>query len=339
MPSELTKSVRTALSAFVSSREADGGEITSDILRVIKEESSNLLERQQILDAFEADPFELCKDDASLYKQFQRAKSMINVLSCSRCTTRDGYCKIDAVVEMRKDELMKDVEESVRLTFSYEREPIHHGSNLDDINLSSSRIGDDHTVDMDSDESTGEGFNCEMMSRAKSDKTSTTCPNVNRTHITYKIEMSRDHGMNERILTVEIFAPGDSPSPEKAVPLDDGEEEIWEEYDDEGNQKEVLQHMEEDNTSTRSGKDKQLHETDEKSVTRDQYGAYVDSEVLMKFLRWSNLKLDDSSSVFFFLTFPFYEHEWDLVSFVLDATFGEDGESTEDDSIDKSVHQ
>ena len=74
MPSELTKSVRTALSAFVSSREADGGEITSDILRVIKEESSNLLERQQILDAFEADPFELCKDDASLSKQFQRAK-------------------------------------------------------------------------------------------------------------------------------------------------------------------------------------------------------------------------------------------------------------------------
>ena len=36
---------------------------------------------------------------------------------------------------------------------------------------------------------------------------------------------------------------------------------------------------------------------------------------------------------FFLLTFPFYEHEWDLVGFVVDAVLGgeEDEEMEEDD--------
>ena len=54
----------------------------------------------------------------------------MKVESCSRCATREGYSTIDALIRICSDEIMKaDVDDSVRLAFSYERRRYTHSLN------------------------------------------------------------------------------------------------------------------------------------------------------------------------------------------------------------------
>ena len=60
----------------------------------------------------------------------------------------------------------------------------------------------------------------------------------------------------------------------------------------------------------------------------------MDPEVLETFLESTNLKsLNEATAFFLLMTLPFYEHEWDIVGYVLDTVFGggEEGESEESD--------
>ena len=42
--------------------------------------------------------------------------------------------------------------------------------------------------------------------------------------------------------------------------------------------------------------------------------------------------MHEGTAFFILMTFPFYEHEWDLVGYLLEETFGDDEEGETEDS-------
>eukprot|EP00521_Asterionellopsis_glacialis_P015029 CAMPEP_0195309434 /NCGR_PEP_ID=MMETSP0707-20130614/38736_1 /TAXON_ID=33640 /ORGANISM="Asterionellopsis glacialis, Strain CCMP134" /LENGTH=268 /DNA_ID=CAMNT_0040373731 /DNA_START=93 /DNA_END=899 /DNA_ORIENTATION=+ len=120
------------------------------------------------------------------------------------------------------------------------------------------------------------------------------------THVSYWLDLSRDYGERERLLTIEVWAIGQGPSMEEARPL---EMDAMEEED------------EEDKVESESVNDKE-------NTLCDKFAAYVDPDVLDNFLDWTNLDMDHGASIFLLMTFPFYEHEWDLAGFLIDTVFG-----------------
>ena len=60
----------------------------------------------------------------------------------------------------------------------------------------------------------------------------------------------------------------------------------------------------------------------------DWFGVFVDPQNVIVFLDRANINLDDGSVFYFLLSFPFYEHEWDIAGFLFNALFGdEDGDN------------
>jgi len=151
--------------------------------------------------------------------------------------------------------------------------------------------------------------------------------------ILYTIDVAKDFGQKERLLVIEVFAAGEGPSATPAEPLD---EEGWEDADD-AMDTEVLPEV-----GAKQDGEKQQQES-------DRYAAYMDPDVLHDFLEWTQLGMDEFTTFFFLMSFPFYEHEWDLVGFVLDTVFGEamdedeeivqDGNGAATDSIESIPQQ
>ena len=325
MPSELTKSVRSAIHAFVSNKAADGEALPADVFRLIRDEASLLLERQLICDTLDADPYKICEDDEDVRKQLGRLQGLLNVTSCTRTKTMGGNVAIQCVVELSKDSKMNaNVKDCVRLEFTYDRSPITYTD-----------ASKDDTTDNDCDTS--------MI-------TSGPAGDVHRgTRIMYSIDFSVDHGPKERLITIEVMASGEAPSSEKAIPMEDedgDDEDVWEDFDEDGEsiQKEdaddSVEKMDEDEASQKTGGKSQ--DGASQATTggtaliadgKDRYAAYVDPEELYKFLSSTGLVFDEATSIYFLMTFPFFEHEWDLLGFLLDAVFGSqsDDESNGDD--------
>ena len=57
---------------------------------------------------------------------------------------------------------------------------------------------------------------------------------------------------------------------------------------------------------------------------KDRFAAFVEPNTLLNFVSWTQLKIDDAHSLFFLMSFIFYEHEWDLVGFLIDSVFADD---------------
>ena len=137
-------------------------------------------------------------------------------------------------------------------------------------------------------------------------------------HIVYSIDVSKDYGQKERLLTVEVFALGQGPSVEPAEPL---EEDEWEDDDDAMD------------ASVDASASMEVTKAAEKPES-DRYAAYMDPDTLDDLLTWTQLGMNEYTAFFFLMTFPFYEHEWDLVGFVLDTVFGEGIEEEKEDNSD-----
>lgn len=86
----------------------------------------------------------------------------------------------------------------------------------------------------------------------------------------------------------------------------------------------------EDNRDIRNNEDgDNVNEKDDEEA-RDRYACYVDPESLELFQKAANLtNLSEATAFFTLMVFPFYQHEFDLVGFVLDSIFGND----DDDSV------
>jgi hypothetical protein len=178
-----------------------------------------------------------------------------------------------------------------------------------------------------------------------------------KTIVTYKIDMSVDHGQKETLLGVDIYALGEHPSVEEAVPMmcyddeEDGNEERHmnrmadDDDDDEGNNADDGCHDTEELTSKFRSRGQSLSKYDDEfeeiEVTDsdnlkgetgegDRFAVVVHPQRFVAFLDRVNMNLNERSVIYFLLTFPLYEHEWDISSFVLSSTL--DGGSVDDEA-------
>jgi hypothetical protein len=336
MPSDLTKSVRSAIHAFVSSKASDGEALPADVLRLIRDEAALLLERQLICDMLDADPYKLCDDGDGVRRQLGRLQGLMNVTSCSRTKTMEGSVTIHCVVELSRDSKMAaHVKECVRLDFTYDRSPITY--------MDAKEAAND-----DDNNNTGDDCDTSMI-------TSGPAGDVHRgTRIKYSIDFSFDHGPKERLITIEVMASGEAPSSEKAIPMEDegdgDEEDVWEDFDERG---ESVQKEEADDIVEKMDEDEASHKNDGKTHdgasqatgggavltadAKDRYAAYVDPEELYKFLSCTGLVFDEATSIYFLMTFPFFEHEWDLLGFLLDAVFGDQSDDESNGGGDNEI--
>ncbi|CAJ1906583.1 unnamed protein product [Cylindrotheca closterium] len=293
--SNLRPSVRSAIKSFIQTQ--DGSQIASDVLRVIHEEALLMKETEDTRDMFETDPFEAFEKMKSQIRQF---KSMIQVTSCSRVRTRK-YVANDAVVTI-------DNGKDLQLTFRYEQKPR---------------------------EGTTKG-----------------------TQIWYSIEMAENsYSERQNLLVVQVWSPGDAPCTDTAAVCindqmmeeEENEDDLWSDIDDD---EEVVHEVNAEtkkqnppstspandrNPSKRaklsenSGAAPQAQgnegeqEDDDEHENCDTYMAFMDPELLHSFLTATKFgPMDEDTAFFLLMTFPFYEHEWDLIGFVLSEVFGSD---------------
>jgi len=302
-----------------------------------------------------------------------RFKSMLRVISCTRTTTLEGFSSIHAIVQLDNDGKMQGVKENIRLHFSFMREPqrdntVATGSNDDgdviDAEDSDSEcekteqhpkkrkrsIEEKKSPDNDSNETDGE------ISGSGSD-TNDQHNNSNftpKTIITYKMDYSIDYGKMEPLLGVDIYASGNAPSVEEAIPLVNDDEDVC--MDGSGDPEEANQ------CKVKSCNDKKCKGPEECNVKQskqdnaefeeivmsdddeansqndsgengngDRFGVFVNPEIVVDFLNRANMNLNERSVFYFFLTFPFYEHEWDICGFLLTALFDDDEDEMEED--------
>lgn len=135
------------------------------------------------------------------------------------------------------------------------------------------------------------------------------------TYIKYRIDFNIDHQQKHPLLNIECWAQGEAPSVEPAVPLDGWDD--MEEEDDE-NQMKILK---EDDLQNGSIAKEDMEDVDNDRA--DRFAAYIDPEIMDSLLHSLGVKMEEGNMFFFLMTFPFWEHEWDLVGFVLDVVFGE----------------
>jgi hypothetical protein len=117
--SNLVSSVQAAIEQYVDSKKESHTKV--DVLRVLRDQSALLYERQVVLDALTQDPLKQLEEYPS---QIQRIQKLLRVISCHRIVTHEGLSQIEAMVQLDKDELMASVvDQHLQLTFRYDRRP------------------------------------------------------------------------------------------------------------------------------------------------------------------------------------------------------------------------
>ena len=290
----LRQDIRRSLQQFLEEHRND--EQPVEVLRIFQKESWLLQETEQMKDALRSDPFECLKTTTS--SSLDRLLELLDVTDCHRVHTKSGYCNITVSCLVNSDPKMKSqgVMNGIELYFRYERQ----SQNNDD-----------------------------PMSPS----------------VLYSISLARDHGPSEKLLWVEVYAEGHKPC--LGVPpvnmMDDSNEEEWEDMDD------VEEEVDNTTKPTPLLLGKRTWETvmgrttiaigetannkldedgdEEMGQGPDRFIAGIDPDVLAKFLQWSNLggeMADDLNAFYFLMTFPFYESEFDLPSYLLQGVFGPD---------------
>jgi len=167
-----------------------------------------------------------------------------------------------------------------------------------------------------------------------------------KTIVSYKVEYSVDYGKFEKLFGLDIYASGDVPSIEEAVPLMEGDDASNDGSGDERS-KGCNEASAADNARTQCADEPPTDESDideiemslsgysadestqsnvENGNAADRFGASVEPEQIVKFLDQSNMNFDEKTVFHFLLMFPFYEHEWDVSGFLLSSLFDDDNE-------------
>lgn len=305
MSAPLRPQIRNSLKNLVEIHE--GHHVSVDVLRAIQEEANLMKETQELFDMIDSDPFEQFDDVPAKY--IDRLKRLMTVTECERVRMGGDCARIHAVVSM-------PTIHNLQLTFLYERKP---------------RKG------------------------------------AKGCHVCYTIDLSHNFGQRERLLEVQIWSPTNAPSPEPAICIADAfmaenDEDGWEDIDSD---EEVEEEKKEDGSggsdvtrdadgqqaskkpkldgsseketpsgpgSEESSGPQSTMEKEEEESDQDKYVAFLDGEVLGTFLESMSMQpLTDGTALFLLMTFPYYEHEWDLIGFVLDQAFGRESDDVCDD--------
>jgi hypothetical protein len=165
-----------------------------------------------------------------------------------------------------------------------------------------------------------------------------------KTIITYRVDYSVDYSKMQQLFGVDIYALGEHPSVEEAIPMIGGEDDDVSANDqgsdggsDQGGAK-VTTGESDKNKSSKDTEFEEVEMSDEEASESgskkegeggngDRFGVFVDPEQICAFLDRANVN-------YFLLTFPLYEHEWDVSGFLLSSLFDVDDEDASDDDND-----
>ncbi|KAG7339529.1 hypothetical protein IV203_034527 [Nitzschia inconspicua] len=312
--SNLRPQVRSALTSFLTSQ--DGIHLKTDVLRIIEEEARLMKETERVLEALERDEMDQLGE---ISRKIERLKKNLRVTSYDSIRALDGYTRIAAVVDVEGGKNL------MQLTFKYERKKRIDGAN--------------------------------------------------GVHVRYSIEYSTNYQQRENLLVVEVWSPQDGPSPGRAICINqslvehdnqDDDDDGWEDIDgddvpaetgtdqadtvpttkknvkqsamaeDATNKASKRQKLCEGTNGTQSTTDDNTKNEGESTIDHDEYLAYLDPDLMHEFLRMARLEpMEEGTAIFLLMTFPFFDHEWDLVGYLLDEIFGsDDGEEDDDDNND-----
>jgi hypothetical protein len=263
-----------------------------DICREMALQSKLLFETERVRDQLKADPFEHFDEIKATISSLIRR---ISVTDFHSVTTLDGYGYTTATVAF---------DNTVRVLFRYER-----------------------------------------LATSGGDDTAT---------VRYFIDVAREHEAFERLLWVQVWTVGNVPSGNHAKNLhlthddSDDDECLWSDIEEEDEKGGDARSVETSESGTQKEdiyfrrnkkikKDKSI-QTERSATTKsaddalsfDRFVAGVDPDLLQQFLKWINSgDIDDINAFFFLMTFPYYEQEFDIVGYLLEATFGSDDDEDE----------
>lgn len=307
----LRQEIRRSLKQLLESHENE--ETANDVLQMVRQEALLLLETERVKDALRLDPFQCWKDKKNKNSVvWNRLFRDLQVIEYDRVNTKSGYCHIQAICRLTDETSCLD------LHFHYERQ--------------------------------GDATNSDTMAPV----------------VSYTIQVSRNHGKTEKLLWVDVYSSG--PTPSFHIPAinimdevqrngNDNDDQDWEDMEEGddghdpvpankipkkavtiGKRKDrefVVPNQEERATPRNDGTDK--NNPDEEmgeDEPPDRFLAGIDPDVLAQFLEWSQLQHeleDDLDACYLLMTFPFYEFEFDLVGFLLEAVFGKEEDEEEND--------
>ena len=258
-------------------------------------------------------------------------KKMLSVVSCTRTTTVEGYTSIRAVVQFSSDGKMKDVDGNIRLHFCFLREPQHY-SKADDNNApaaAAAAASDEPEKKRKRPNEDKSEEDCDMLAQ---DRERQFEPN---TIVSYQLDYSVDHGKMDQIFQIDVYASGRAPSVEEAIPIIDEEDEEDEEDLEESHGGESVGEAEAP-PPTGTDEYEEVEMEDDASACQaseaaDRFGVFIHLENVVAFLKRSGLSLNEHSVFYFLLSFPFYEHEWDVSGFLLSMLGGEDDDGEDEE--------
>lgn len=329
-------------------------------------------------------------------EMIERFKNMMSVISCDRTTTLEGFSSIHAVVQLTNDGMMSGVNENIRLYFTFVREPQHSSTANDDgggskgegeaglQHVDADSVDDNSSQDVVHNYSENSGkrkrgqgneidnkrTRLEQQDDERDEDYDDEVSNKDtdnfepKTIVTYKIDMSIDHGQRETLLGVDVYALGNQPSVEEAVPMmsdeaeddeneedphlmADGDEGVDSDADCNGRRESnessnIKQPISKENET--EFEEVEMADTDDDNVQGgdvgrgDRFGVFVDPQCIVSFLDRINMNLNEQSVIYFLLTFPLYEHEWDLSGFILSMFDDDEMEHEEEDDSCTSAH-
>jgi len=327
--SNLRPQVRSAIKNFLASQ--DGHHLKADVLRVIEEEANLMKETENVRDILDMDPMEQLAD---FKPQVERLKTQLSVTSCSRVRTGHDYARIHAVVGFAG---------GVELTFLYERKRRHgnqnHGDD-DDEDGGGEGCHVRYSIELSKNHQQRENLLVVEVWAPKSVPSTERAVCIN--HVLNEHDDDDDDDDWEDIEESEHNNDSnmngcDTSTHGKASTIKRDDAVVSDDSPSQGLQKQPTKRQKLcDNTPPRHDHalQQQTNEVnDDKEPVHDSFLAYLDPDLLHEFLDLTGISpMEEGTSFFLLMTFPFYEHEWDLVGYVLDEVFGCGDDEGEDES-------
>lgn len=295
----------------------------SDILRVIQEEATLMKETEDVRDALTSDPYEHFQEVPT--KALERFKRLLRVTECERVRCGADFARTHAVV-------VWPTSNNMELTFLYERTP-RRGFPPGENGEYPCQIS--YTIEL--------AYNHGQRQRLLEVQVwaASSCPSTEPAVCIQNDFEGDSDGDNDEDENGWEDIDDDAEAQTDQKPTNGGKKTREETTKTIDNRKtacspEVLQAQKKQKTS-KNGNDAdgegEADETNDQDIDRrDQYVSFLDADVMQSFLDSASLlPMHDGTAFFLLMTFPFFEHEWDIVGFVLDQFFGGDSDDDEEE--------
>ena len=371
----LTDQIAAQIRAGVESLCRHHDATTEDVLRIYRDQITNMFLTEQVRSAMRLDPFQHLKEQIPS-KDLERIIDSIRVVSHHSVTTMEGYVRTEAVVSLS-----------------------HFATNNNNINNSSSSSTKKRPrADRPHSEATGalQLHFTYLRSAMTSISPCTVSYTIDVCHTATSTSSSSGGGSpSQPLLWIHVSAAGAVPASHNShhaidinkIDVDDDDDDQWSDIDDDEQNGEVVDDVTNDafvkeRQTSRSAvptenvkhiastgdtvselddnvelKTKNDHHDDDDDIV-DRYAAGMDPDVVSVLIAHltslnndhattTTIKDDDEHehnyddvTIFFWLmTFPFYEHEWDLIGFLLQAVFDNDDDNSIVDGDDVSDNE